>query len=150
VESRFGQTPLIDLDELPDAGDGDAQADLAALQAAFLSGPYAERTPVAVEAPFQLVLGGRSVRGRIDAVYAVSDVSLGHSVQYEVIDWKTGWAKADPLQLALYRLAWAELQGLPIESVSAAFYYVATGRVERPEALPDRAALTALILGQGA
>jgi len=150
LESRFGQTPLIDLDELPDAGDGEASADLAALQAAFLSGPFAERTPVAVEAPFQLVLGGRSVRGRIDAVYAVSGVSLGNPVQYEVIDWKTGWSNADPLQLALYRLAWAELHGLPIESVSAAFYYVATGKVERPQALPDRAALTALMLGQGA
>ena len=92
-----------------------------------------------MEAPFQLVLGGRVVRGRIDAVYLLDDGG------FEVVDWKTGRAGADPLQLALYRTAWAQIAGVPEESVGAAFYYVASGRVERPEGLPTADELAALL-----
>src|SRR5690606_3929438 len=92
-----------------------------------------------VEAPFQLTIAGRVVRGRIDAVYRHDD---GDRVTYEIVDWKTGRSRtADPLQLAVYRLAWAEQQGVPPESVSAAFLYVRTGEVVRPDPLPGRAAL---------
>jgi DNA helicase-2/ATP-dependent DNA helicase PcrA len=144
VESLFGQVPLIDAEGLiPD--DGEVDGDLDELRAAFLAGPYAELRPLAVEAPFQLVLGDRSVAGRIDAVYAVTDDGgrdLGSSIRYEVVDWKTGRAPADPLQLALYRLAWAELHGVDLDEVAATFYYVSTGEVSRPADLPDRAALT--------
>ncbi len=49
---------------------------------------------------------------------------------------RPGAAGADPLQLALYRAAWAQIAGVPEESVGAAFYYVASGRVERPDGLP--------------
>jgi DNA helicase-2/ATP-dependent DNA helicase PcrA len=63
------------------------------------------------------------------------------------VDWKTNRAAtADPLQLALYRLAWAELHDVPLESVRAAFYYVRTGEVVEPDELPDRQALEALVL----
>ena len=149
VESRFGQTPLIDLDDLDDASADAGSTELAELQAVFLAGPFADRAPAAIEAPFQLVLGGRSIRGRIDAVY-VADASAGEEVRYEVVDWKTGRSHADPLQLSIYRLAWAELHDLPLESVSAAFYYVSTGVVERPSPLLDRTGLTAVINGDGA
>ncbi len=68
--------------------------------------------PHAVEAPFALVLDGQVVRGRIDAVYAEADGG------FLVVDWKTNRSDdADPLQLALYRLAWAELAGVPLEQV---------------------------------
>ncbi len=52
---------------------------------------------------------------------------------------------ADPLQLAVYRLAWAEQQGVPLESVTAAFLYVRSGEVVRPPDLPDRTALERLL-----
>lgn len=140
VEERFGQTALLDLDDLAGAGDPEVlDADLATLQQAFLAGPYADRAPVAVEAPFQLVLGSHTVRGRIDAVYATADGG------FEVVDWKTGTTPADPVQLAVYRQAWADLAGVDVEQVGAAFYYVAQGVVERPEALPGREALTGLL-----
>jgi len=158
VEARFGQVPLIDLDGLgQDAAelDGELDAgpeagDLATLQQAFLAGPFADRQPVAVEAPFQMVLGDASVAGRIDAVYRVDagEHSLPQlpppppGTMYEVVDWKTGRHPADELQLALYRLAWAELNGLPVDAVAASFYYVATGKVERPQNLPGREELT--------
>jgi DNA helicase-2/ATP-dependent DNA helicase PcrA len=121
-------------------GQGPQRHHLLALQQAFLAGPYARLAPYRVEAPFQLVLGGRVVRGRIDAVYRTDG-------GYDVIDWKTGSAAADPLQLAIYRTAWAQIAGVPEESVGAAFYYVATGTVERHGALPSGAELERLLTG---
>jgi DNA helicase-2/ATP-dependent DNA helicase PcrA len=128
VQAQFGQRPLLGPADLPGGGDAgdDAEADLEELQQAFLASEYAGRVPVAVEAPFQLVLDGRVVRGRIDAVYATGD-------GFEVVDWKTGRSPADPTQLAIYRLAWARLRGVAPERVTAAFCHLADGgRVERP------------------
>ncbi len=140
VEVRFGQQQLIDPDDLPGRADADItdDADFDALVAAFERGPYAERVPYAVEAPFQLAIGGRLVRGRIDAVYARDDGG------FDIVDWKTNRrADADPTQLAIYRLAWAELHGLALDQVAAAFYYVRSGAVVATADLPDRAALEA-------
>ncbi|MGW6927965.1 UvrD-helicase domain-containing protein [Streptomyces sp. NPDC054950] len=149
VEARFEELtlPLLEPHELPgeDAEIAD-ERDLEALKEAFESTEYAHRTPYRVEAPFQLALAGRVVRGRIDAVYKEGD---GDTATYDIVDWKTHRARtADPLQLALYRLAWAEQQGVPVESVTAAFLYVRSGDVVRPEGLPDRAALERLLTGE--
>ncbi|MEU7279719.1 UvrD-helicase domain-containing protein [Streptomyces sp. NPDC045431] len=150
VESRFDAVPLPMLgpDELPG---GEAYADepeiaderdLAALKEAFERTPYAHLTPYRVEAPFQLTLAGRVVRGRIDAVYRDRD-----SGAYEIVDWKTNRSHTgDPLQLAVYRLAWAERHGLAPEAVGAAFVYVRTGDVVRPDHLPGRAEIERILL----
>ncbi|MGW7280630.1 UvrD-helicase domain-containing protein [Streptomyces sp. NPDC054844] len=147
VEARFEPLtlPLLEPEELP-GGDAEIadEHDLEFLKDAFERTEYARRTPHRVEAPFQLSLAGRVVRGRIDAVYKEGD---GETATYEIVDWKTNRAgTADPLQLALYRLAWAEQQHVPLESVTAAFLYVRTGEVVRPDGLPDRAALEKLLL----
>ncbi|AZM75691.1 ATP-dependent helicase [Streptomyces sp. KPB2] len=149
VEARFEalKLPLLEPEELPgaDAEIADEQ-DLEFLKDAFERTEYARRTPFRVEAPFQLSLAGRVVRGRIDAVYKEGD---GESATYEIVDWKTNRAAtADPLQLALYRIAWAEQQGVPPTSVTAAFLYVRTGEVVRPGGLPDRPALEKLLLAE--
>ena len=84
----------------------------------------------------------RLIRGRIDAVYRTGD-------EWEIVDWKTGRpGDADPLQLAVYRLAWAERHGLPPERVAAAFVHIRTGEIVRPPDLPGRAALEALLSGE--
>ncbi|MEU9288146.1 ATP-dependent DNA helicase [Streptomyces sp. NPDC048275] len=147
VESRFEELrlPMLGPDELPgdDAEIAD-ERDLEALKDAFERTPYAHRTPHRVEAPFQLAIAGRVVRGRIDAVYREDD---GTGPTYEIVDWKTGRTRtADPLQLALYRLAWAEQRGVPLESVKATFLYVRSGEVVRPDHLPGRAALERLLM----
>ncbi|WP_340376325.1 UvrD-helicase domain-containing protein [Streptomyces sp. SS7] len=151
VEARFEALtlPFLEPDELPGADAEIAdERDLEDLKEAFERTEYARRTPYRVEAPFQLALAGRVVRGRIDAVYRQQD---GDTTTYEIVDWKTHRARtADPLQLALYRLAWAEQQGVPVESVTAVFLYVRTGEVVRPRDLPDRAALERLLRGEEA
>jgi DNA helicase-2/ATP-dependent DNA helicase PcrA len=66
-----------------------------------------------------------------------------------VVDWKTGRAEAaDPLQLAIYRLAWAEAYGLPVDHIDAIFYYVRTDEILRPAALPDRRAVESILTAQ--
>ncbi|WP_411099907.1 UvrD-helicase domain-containing protein [Streptomyces sp. x-45] len=149
VEARFEPLtlPLMEPEELPggDAEIADEQ-DLEFLKDAFERTEYARRTPFRVEAPFQLSLADRVVRGRIDAVYKEGD---SDNATYEIVDWKTNRAAtADPLQLALYRIAWAEQQHVPLASVTAAFLYVRTGEVVRPQGLPDRAALEKLLLAE--
>ncbi|WP_053914592.1 UvrD-helicase domain-containing protein [Streptomyces sp. SCSIO 75703] len=146
IEARFEALtlPLLEPDDLPggDAEIADEQ-DLAFLKDAFERTAYARRTPYRVEAPFQLALAGRVVRGRIDAVYKEGE---GPGATYEIVDWKTGReGSADPLQLAVYRLAWSEQQRVPLESVTAAFLHVRTGEVVRPAALPGRRALEELL-----
>ena len=149
VQRFYGAERLFDLDDIPGAVDGQlARGDseeLAELQAAFMASPWAARTPVDVEVPFDMVIGGTVVRGRIDAVFSDADGST-------VVDWKTG----DPpdtaeakrhaaVQLAVYRLAWAALRGVPADSVRAAFHYVRSGQIVVPESLPELEELAALL-----
>lgn len=148
LERRFAAGTLVDVLELPGAGDDDAapDAELAALQATFEASPWAERMPVAVEVDVETPVGGTVVRGRIDAVFTTADGG------WEVVDWKTGSPPtgqrrhAAAVQLAVYRLAWARLQDVPLERVSAAFFYASTGETVRPADPLDEAALEALVL----
>jgi DNA helicase-2/ATP-dependent DNA helicase PcrA len=153
----------LDLDELPGAADTGAgtETDLVKLQDAFLRSPWANRSPIEVEVPFETSIAGTVLRGRIDAVFADPDGG------WTVIDWKTG---AEPsaanedavvMQLAAYRVAWAELMSararsagrneqFPADKVRAAFHYVRSGRTIAPENLPDGEALARLIRTAGA
>jgi DNA helicase-2/ATP-dependent DNA helicase PcrA len=145
VETLFAERPLLDPEELPGAEDDGLVDDeaLSRLKDAFLTTPYAARRPHAIEAPFVLPLAGRVVRGRIDAVYE------GDDGRWEVVDWKTGAEPADPLQLAVYRLAWARLRGVEPAAVDAAFLYVPTGEVVSYGAeLPGEQELEALLRGR--
>lgn len=138
IEARFGQQSLIDPFDLPGAADDDITSDAAvrALQEAFDASEFAHRQPVATERPFALMLDGRVVRGRIDAVFFDGD-------RYDVIDWKTG-VHHDPLQLAIYRAAWAQIVGVSPEEVDAAFFVIGPNELIRPERLPDLPGLGAL------
>ncbi len=153
VQRFYGAERLFDLDDLPGAGDPqstDSEA-LDALQVAFTASPWAARTPLDVEVPFELALEGTVIRGRIDAVFADPDGGV------TVVDWKTGEPPADAaarrhaaVQLAVYRLAWAGLAGRPPSQVRAVFHYVRSGRTVAPfqepgEALYDAEDLAGLI-----
>ena len=153
LEERFGQAQLIDAAELPGAADDEAAAgpdpQLADLKAAFEAGEWAARWPAEVEVGFETLIGGRMVRGRIDAVFA-DDPAGG----FDVVDWKTGRQpgsaaekQAVAVQLAAYRLAWAALAGADVAQVRAAFYYVRDDVTVRPADLLDGPGLAALIEG---
>jgi DNA helicase-2/ATP-dependent DNA helicase PcrA len=152
LEERFGQQRLIDSADLlgaadePADGDGD-EDDLALLRERFEAGEWGGRWPLEVEVPFETLIAGRSVRGRIDAVFGDADDG-----GYDVVDWKTGQLPASDsdrqaaaVQLAAYRLAWAGLARVPLGQVRAAFYYVREDVTLRPADLLDEAGLAALI-----
>ena len=151
LEQRWAAESLLDVDDLPGAVDELADAsELDALKAAFERSSWADRTPVAVEVGFEMSFGGRVVRGRMDAVFQDPDG------RFTVVDWKTGRpptgadADAKAVQLALYRLAWAAIRGIPdteLDSVGAAFYYVGAGLTVAPANLLDAAQLRELVNG---
>jgi DNA helicase-2/ATP-dependent DNA helicase PcrA len=151
LEQRFGQQRLIDPADLLGAADDPADdpddADLALLRERFEAGEWGDRWPVDVEVPFETLVAGRTVRGRIDAVFA--DPVSG---DYDVVDWKTGEPPGSPadlraasVQLAAYRVAWARLAGVPLERVRAGFYYVRHDQTMRPADLLDETGLAALV-----
>lgn len=151
LEQRWSADALLDIDELPGAVDELVDDDaLEDLKHAFERSKWADRTPIAVEVGFEMSFGARVVRGRMDAVFQEPDG------RFLVVDWKTGRppsgseAEAKSLQLALYRLAWASLHGIPdsqLDRVAAAFYYVAADVTVAPNALLDAEQLRELIEG---
>jgi DNA helicase II / ATP-dependent DNA helicase PcrA len=145
LEERFGQQRLIGDDELF-TEPGESDDGLIELRARFEAGEWGGRWPREVEVPFDMLLGDRQIRGRIDAVFA------DHDDGFDVVDWKTGQPprteadrEAVAVQLAAYRLAWAELAGVAPDKVRAAFYYVRHDLTVRPADLLDEAGLIALI-----
>ncbi|WP_174553514.1 RecB family exonuclease, partial [Nocardia lijiangensis] len=158
VQRWFAGTRLLGLDELPGAGEPDphdasVDAELARMQDAFLNSPWAHRSPLDVEVPFETSIAGTVIRGRMDAVFAEPGGG------WTVVDWKTG-AEPGPadepavaMQLAIYRLAWARLMAARhggtelemLEKIGAAFHYVRSGRTIAPAELPGPEELAALI-----
>jgi DNA helicase-2/ATP-dependent DNA helicase PcrA len=147
LEQRFSAPRLLDLDEVPGSADADAapDADLHELQRSFLATSWADRDPVEVEVPFELVIDDVVVRGRMDAVFRDSDGG------FTVVDWKTGRrpagadAGAAAVQLAAYRLAWADLTGTDLGHVRAVFCYLRDGETVAPSDLLDRDGLVELL-----
>ncbi len=144
----LGQQQLIDPEELADRADfgGGEEVALRDLCRSFAEGQFGSVIPYAVEAAFTLSVGGRLVRGRIDAVYQLDPPGP----RFRIVDWKTSAAEAaDPWQLALYRIAWAEAHQIDLDEVEAAFYYVRTDELIHPTGLPDRTEVERLLGGDG-
>ncbi len=146
LEDFFAGQPLLDIAELPGASDPSLPEDpeFARLKARFLASAWAARTPWDVELAFTTSIGGITVHGRVDAVFAEEDGS------FTVVDWKTGeppWTgrAAVAVQLAVYRLAVADILALPVDRVRAGFYYVSRDRWVAPVDLLDEPGLSSLI-----
>ncbi|MFC8797058.1 UvrD-helicase domain-containing protein [Promicromonospora sp. NPDC057138] len=153
VEQFFTSATLLDVDDLPSAEDDDLpeDTDLDKLRDTFLGSEWSARTPIAVEADVETPVAGVMLRCRMDAVFR--DPATGPDAVV-VVDWKTGREPLDAaaraareVQLAVYRLAWSRWTGLPLDQVSAAFYYVGSDTTVRPDRLLDETELEALILG---
>jgi DNA helicase II / ATP-dependent DNA helicase PcrA len=157
VEHRYGLGTLNDsVDGVDLMGDDLAGADdvdrnrLAELQDTFARSPWAELRPIEVERELHLLIENRILVCKIDAVYPLEPAADG-SERVEIVDWKTGRAPKDDndraakeLQLAAYRLAYAQWRSLPLDNVEAVFYFVADDTVLRPSSLPDEAELRRL------
>ena len=138
---------MLEVADLPGANDcgTEPEPELEELKATFLRSSWARRVPFEIELPFAMTIGGQPVRGRVDAVFRDDDGGC------TVVDWKTGHPpsgdrrRAVTVQLAVYRLAVAEMFGLPLAKVRAVFVYVHGGETFAPLDLPDAAGLAAMI-----
>ncbi len=136
VEEYFGAAGMLDLGEAAGADDHiDEAYGLETMVETFRRSEWAHRAPAHVEVPVETRVGDVVVRGRIDAVFRDADGG------WDLVDWKTGrrpsagQLRTKAVQLAVYRLAWSRLKGVPLEDVRAAFYYVADNQVVRPHDL---------------
>jgi DNA helicase-2/ATP-dependent DNA helicase PcrA len=148
VEERSGVNGSFEeLDSVATEFDTDTAlldaAALANLQATFEKSEWADRAPIEVEREIHLVLDGQIIICKIDAVYE-------RDGRFQVVDWKTGKAPKDAtdleqkqLQLALYRLAYAQWKGIDPGLIDAVFYFVADDRVIAPTHLYDEQELVA-------
>ncbi|WP_434613723.1 ATP-dependent helicase [Arthrobacter sp. A5] len=146
VEEFFGQAGQLDLDEVPGADSHvDEAYGLGDMQETFRASAWGHRTPETLEVPVETRVGDVVVRGRIDAVFRDDDGA------WDLIDWKTGRVPsatglgARSVQLAVYRLAWARLKGVPVQDVRAAFYYVGQDKLIRPHDLAGEAELERIV-----
>lgn len=101
---------------------------------AFLESPYAGRRPLLVEEPFEMRLGGGTIRGRIDAVYEGDG--------WEVVDFKSGRASDDPAmetQLQAYALAASSgvLSVRRPERLVVSFVFLGDGYERRAQEVDD-------------
>lgn len=161
VERFYGSTSLFDVDDMPGADDDHIDGDqaLVDLQRTFEASVWSTLRPLEVEVAIDTVIGDVITRTRIDAIFPDPQRPArdGQPAGVVVVDWKTGRVPTDPearrareVQLAVYRLAWSQWSGLPLDHVSAAFYYVADDTTVRPERLADRAELERLVRGEPA
>lgn len=146
VEEYFGTAGMLDIDEAPGSDTHiDEAYGLEDMVATFRESDWAHRSPAHVEVPVETRVGDVVVRGRIDAVFRDADGG------WDLVDWKTGrrpsagQLKTKSVQLAVYRLAWARLKGVPVDDVRAAFYYVADNQVVRPHDLASGDELEAIV-----
>lgn len=147
VEQHYGQVTLLDDEQLPGASDATLQDPaLEHLKQRFLESEWASRAPASIEGAYSVALAGHVFEGRIDAVFHFSD---DPAKGWMVVDWKTGKKPAGAemtaakMQLAVYRLAWAQVLSsqlgiaVPVEEVRAAFHYVHANETVEPDTLPS-------------
>jgi len=82
---------------------------------------------------------------KIDAIFKTE-------TGYEIVDWKSGLSPKNgkdlaerAIQLALYRIALSEWKAIPLERISASFFFAKDGVEIWPEKLPSRTELVELI-----
>ena len=127
LEKHLKANTLFNDEDLDYQDNLESDTKLEDLKKRWLESEWADLTPFDLEVPFETVIAGTLVRGRIDAIYKNGE-------NYEVVDWKTGSTKlgeAEAIQLAIYRMAWSKISGTPVEKIKAAFHYVPTGETDR-------------------
>lgn len=107
------------------------------LGVSFAGSRFAAMQPLLVEQSIEFALAGSVIVCKLDAVYQLGD-------DYQVVDWKSGKTPKDQdlankaIQLALYRIAIARHLSVPIERISASFFYAESGEELKPQ-LPSEA-----------
>jgi len=138
VEKKFAPSGALIEEEGFELDDEDDFFSIEELQANFQASRFASLVPQSVEQEIQLTIGQNTFICKMDAIYATED-------GVQIVDWKTNKPPTEPgdlyrrsLQLALYRLAYSEFTGLPIEKVQASFFFVGEGVELTPDVILGR------------
>ena len=114
------------------------------LGVSFAQSRFAELTPLLVEQAIEFSLAGSVIVCKLDAVYQVGS-------EYQVVDWKSGTMPDErdipskAIQLALYRIALSRHLAIPIERISASFFFAAAAQELSPD-LPAESEITKRLL----
>lgn len=178
IEERLGniQQPAFESEDPGEDSTGTVFAE-ASTRAKFLRSPWAHRSAFALEMNFATPVGGTVIRGQIDAIYGYDPtqqryLTLDDKDRYDrqpiaernqrmlqadwhLVDWKTGsppreqkvW-EARKIQLAVYRLAFHRMYGIPLEKITASFHYVDQGESGETKTIPHQELPTAQRLEQ--
>jgi DNA helicase-2/ATP-dependent DNA helicase PcrA len=143
VEKSFAPSGELFDDEFDELEDIDDFVAIEVLQKNFENSRFSKLTPVAIEQEIQLTIDSNTFVCKMDAIYATED-------GVQIVDWKTNKPPTDKedlyrrsLQLALYRLAYSEFTGMPIEKVQASFFFVGDNEELTPDVLLGRAEILA-------
>ncbi|RJN31770.1 ATP-dependent helicase [Nesterenkonia natronophila] len=169
------QASLPDIDELfanYNLDDVDGILELERVRASYQNSPWAAQPAFAVEIPLETTLAGTTLRGRIDAVFArdAQGTALSHHIYetwtalpraerdrkmaactFDLVDWKTGDVPRGPdleekeLQLAVYKIAFSRLYGVPMDNIRAHFAYLDQGIIHSPKQLAEAGEVESLI-----
>ncbi|WP_261624794.1 ATP-dependent DNA helicase [Nesterenkonia marinintestina] len=174
IEDFYGHRAGLEGVEDPLQGDKHLGREfgISRVRASLEASPWGDRQMAAMEIGLMTAVDGVTVNGRIDAVFGskpggidveVSDFDRWQALPrdernaamgectWELVDWKTGQVPRDlankQLQLAVYRLAFSRNFGVPLENISAAFYYIDQEHVVEAEDLPEADELDAVVRG---
>lgn len=141
LEQRYSRSGVSEILDAQWGEHDHEDSDFLTLQRTFEQSEWAGLAPVEVEVEIHLMLDDQVVVCKIDAVFF-------REGRYQVVDWKTGKPPRDDsdrelkqLQLALYRLAYAEWKNIDLSLIDAAFYFVSEDIVVVPETLQTEAEL---------
>ena len=178
IEERLGniQQPAFEPEDMGQEDAATVFAD-ASTREKFLSSQWAHRNAFALEMNFATPVGGTVIRGQIDAIYGYDTAEDRYltlddkdrfdrqlvtdrnqrmqQVEWHLLDWKTGapprrqkvW-EARTVQLAVYRLAFHRMYGIPLERISVSFHYVDQGDAGETKTIPHHDLPTAEHLEQ--
>ncbi|WEV63724.1 UvrD-helicase domain-containing protein [Bifidobacterium sp. ESL0732] len=109
----------------------------------LVDGRWAARHPYAAEEQIVVAipeLQNRIVNGKLDAVFYGGLDENDPTKRFTIVDWKTGNKPTKPedidrklVQLDMYRLMFAQMKNIPLDSIDATLYYVSDAREDQRE-----------------
>ena len=139
VEETHSHGALLDVEELSlDQDDDDVRESLQELKDKFDRSVFATMTPLALEVPVSLALEEAFLSGVIDAVYPNPSGEGVWIPSGEELARKS-------LQLSVYRLAWHQKTGLPLNQIETKFHYVQAERTIDITRHPSEAQLSRML-----
>lgn len=130
-------------EEHPEANQTVTDRKILTWQRRLVGGRWAARRPYAAEEQIVVAipeLKGRIVNGKLDAVFYGGLDEKDPTKRFTIVDWKTGKKPTKQedidrklVQLDMYRLMFAQMKNIPLDSIDATLYYVSVASKDKRE-----------------